>query len=165
MKDKLKGLLIGLTIGSMVTGVTAFAAAGTSIQVLLKKIDLYVDGAKTKSADAFIYKGTTYVPVRPLSESIGKQVSLQDNKLYIGKQPAAAISEEQALILVYQKIKKDADKYHLHMMIDSADDNEYSIHVFENFPDHIATYGWFSVNKTTSKVYKMDMITGENKEL
>ncbi|MWV42127.1 hypothetical protein GRF59_00655 [Paenibacillus sp. HJL G12] len=166
MKDKLKGLLLGLLMGSMATGVTAFAASGTSIQVVWKNISLYMDGTKTKSAEAFIYKGTTYVPIRPVSESIGKDVALQGSDLYIGKQPVTtAISEDKAMELVYQKIKKDADKYHLKMMIDSADDKEYSIHVFEDYPDHIATYGWYSVTKTTAKVYHEDMITGERKEL
>ncbi|MEC0371592.1 hypothetical protein [Paenibacillus chibensis] len=166
MKDKVKGLVLGIVLGSMVTGVTAFAASGTSIQVFWKNINLYMDGTQTKTADVFIYKGTTYVPIRPVSESIGKDVALQGNDLYIGKHPlTTVITEDKAMELVYQKIKKDADKYHLEMMIDSADDKEYSIHVFEDLSDHIATYGWYSVTKTTAKVYQEDMITGEKQEL
>ncbi|WP_408892260.1 hypothetical protein [Paenibacillus taichungensis] len=43
MRDKVKGLLIGITIGSMLTGVTAYAASGTPIKALLQKVNIYVD--------------------------------------------------------------------------------------------------------------------------
>lgn len=45
MKDKVKGIFIGLAIGTLLTGATA-AAAGTNINVVIKKLTMYVDGTK-----------------------------------------------------------------------------------------------------------------------
>lgn len=165
MKDKLKGLIVGIVIGTMLTGATAVASGGTSIKALLQKVNIYVDGAKKTSTDSITYKGTTYVPVRAIGNSMSKQVGLYGSNLYIGKQPAIKITEDQAIDLVYKKIKKDADKYHLHFMIDSDDNNKYTVQVFEDMQDHIATYGWYYVNKTTGKVTKMDIVSGEEVDL
>ncbi|WP_179132258.1 MULTISPECIES: hypothetical protein [Paenibacillus] len=43
LKDKVKGLIIGITIGSMLTGVSAYAAGGTKIKGFLQKVNIYVD--------------------------------------------------------------------------------------------------------------------------
>ncbi|MNJ01102.1 hypothetical protein D3C85_1734260 [compost metagenome] len=50
-------------------------------------------------------------------------------------------------------------------MIDSDDNNKYTVQVFEDMQDHIATYGWYYVNKTTGKVTKMDIVSGEEVDL
>lgn len=162
MKDKVKGIVLGIAIGTMLTGATAFAASGTTnIKVVIQKLGIYVDGTKKTAADAIIYKGTTYVPARSVSNAIGKEIGLVNGGLYIGKQPVIKITEDRAMELVYKKIKSEADKYHLHFMIDGNEDNEYTIRVFEDFPDHIATYGWYYVNKTNGTVSKEDIATGK----
>jgi len=75
MKDKLKGLIIGICIGSMVAG-TAVYASGTSIQVTFSKIKYLFDGiAKTPTGNqGFNYNGTIYVPLRFVADALGKQV-------------------------------------------------------------------------------------------
>lgn len=165
MKDKLKGLLIGITIGSMLTGVSAYAASGTSIKAVMHKINVYVDGSKKTVTNAIIYNGTTYVPARSVSESIGKQVSLQGSNLYIGKQPVVKISEDRAFELLYSKIKKDVDKYSLKIMLETGGGNEYAFRVYEDHDEYIVTFGFYYVNKNTGIVSKMDMLTGEIKNL
>lgn len=166
MKDKLKGLVFGIVIGSMLTGATAFAASGTTnIKVAIQKLGIYVDGTKKSSADAIIYKGTTYVPARSVSNAMGKEIGLVNGGLYIGKQPAVKITEDNAFELVYHKIKKDADKYSLHFMSEGLDGTRYSIRAFEDFPDHIATYGFYYVDMYTGKVTMMDIVTGKEKSL
>lgn len=165
MRDKLKGLVIGIIIGSMLTGVSAYAASGTSIKAVMKKINIYVDGSRKKSANALIYNGTTYAPVRSISDAIGKQVSLQGSDLYIGKQPIVKISEERAFELLYNKIKEEVDKYSLNIMFELGGGNEYIFQVYEDHEDYIVTYGYYYVNRTTGKISKMDMETGEIKVL
>ncbi|WP_127589975.1 stalk domain-containing protein [Paenibacillus lautus] len=166
MKDKLKGLVIGITIGSMLTGVTAYAAGNnTIVRAVVKKVTLYIDGKKTTSTNALIYNGTTYIPARSVSNSIAKQVSLQGNNLYIGKQPKTKITEEHAFELVYNKIKKEADKLSLNFMLQGIENNSFVIRVFEDHDDYIVTYGFYYVNQSTGKISKMDIITGEIKEL
>ncbi|MGM1044780.1 MAG: stalk domain-containing protein [Bacillota bacterium] len=165
MKDKLKGLLIGITIGSMLTGVSAYAASGVSVKAIIQKVNLYVDGSKKTTTNALIYKGTTYVSARSVSDSIGKQVSLQGSNLYIGKQPVVKISEDRAFELLYNKIKKDVDKYSLKIMLEVGGGNEYAFRVYEDHEEYIVTFGFYYVNKTTGKVSKMDTTTGEIKNL
>ncbi|RPK31779.1 stalk domain-containing protein [Paenibacillus xylanexedens] len=157
MKDKLKGLVIGILIGSTITGATAFAATTTPIKAVIQKVSLYVDGTKKSITDAITYKNTTYVPVRSMSNAIGEKVSLKGDNLYIGKQPKAKVSLDDAFDLVYKKIKKDVDKYSLSMMEDGESEGKYVIRVFEDFPDHIATYGWYYVDMNTGAVYWYDL--------
>lgn len=153
MKDKLKGLVVGILIGSTITGATAFAATTTPIKAVIQKVTLYVDGTKKSTTDAITYKNTTYVPVRSMSNAIGEKVSLKGDNLYIGKQPVVKVGLDDAFELVYKKIKKDVDKYNLSMMEDGESEGRYVIRVFENLPDHIATYGWYYVDMNTGAVY------------
>ncbi|WP_167433895.1 stalk domain-containing protein [Paenibacillus silvae] len=158
MKDKLKGLVIGILIGSTITGATTFAATNsTPIKAVIQKLNLYVDGTKKSSVNAITYNNTTYVPVRSMSNAIGSNVSLKGDKLYIGKPPKVNVSLDDAFDLVYKKIKKEVDKYSLSMMEDGESDGRYVIRVFENLPDHIATYGWYHVDKNTGAVYWYDL--------
>lgn len=165
MKDKLKGLLLGIFIGSLITGGSVMAANYTSIKVVIKSMGIYFDGTKKTSAKAIIYNGTTYVPVRSVSDAIGKTVGLVNENLYIGTQPNKQITEDEAIELVFEKIKNDAIKYNLHFMIDGTENNKHVIRVFEDLDDHIATYGWYYVNKSTGKVTKIDIVSGEEVEL
>jgi len=157
MKEKFKGLIIGLAVGSMLTGATAYAANGTSIKALMQQITLYVDGTKKATTNVIYYNNTTYVPARVTSNALGKDISLQGTNLYLGKQPTTKVTEEEAVTLVYKKIKKDADKYKLHFMIDDPVDNYYVIRAYEDMETHIATYGWYYVDRYTGDVYKYDV--------
>ena len=64
------------------------------LQHFYNGIKIYVDGDKItpkdgngKIVDPFIYDGTTYLPVRAVSEALGKQVAWDDksNSVYIGQ--------------------------------------------------------------------------------
>lgn len=163
MRDKIKGIFIGLAISTLLTGATA-AAAGTNINVMIKKLNMYVDGTKKTSANSIVYNGTTYVPIRSTAEAIGKPVSLHDNNLYIGKQPKA-LTEDQAFDTLYKKIKKDADLYQLHFMLEEETSESYSIRAFEDMDTHIATYGFYTVYKYDGKITKLDIASGSEIEI
>lgn len=160
MKDKLKGLVIGILIGSTITGATAFAASGTSINAVIKKVNLYVDGTKKTTANAITYKNTTYVPVRTMSNAIGENVALRDDNLYIGKIPKLTITEKEAVKLVKNKYGYNSSK--LIVEVDNEEDNQYLVHVYEIVIDdektgegHTATYGWYYVDKSSGKISSM----------
>ncbi|WP_336761385.1 stalk domain-containing protein [Paenibacillus sp. USHLN196] len=159
MKDKLKGLVIGILIGSAITGTTAFAATTTPIKAVIQKVSLYVDGTKKSTTDAITYKNTTYVPVRAMSNAIGEKVSLKGDSLYIGKQPKFIVNEDNAYKYVYSKIKKDVDKYKLGMMDEgySEDGKYFVVRVYENHPEYIVTWGYYYVELTSGTVYKYDI--------
>lgn len=90
MKDKLKGLLLGLVLGMLLSGTFVFAA-GTQIEVAFKELKFMVDGVEKEPSDgkAFIYEDRTYVPYRFVSESLGQRVEWDEEKqtIWIGKIP------------------------------------------------------------------------------
>lgn len=153
MKDKVKGLVLGIAIGTMLTGATAFAASETNIKAAIQKLGIYVDGTKKASADAIIYKGTTYVPARSVSNAIGKEIGLVNGGLYIGKQPAIKITEEKAVDLVIDKFDKtEKVNFKVIFMMDSQDDTNYYIGAYEDFPERILIYKRYVVNKKSGSV-------------
>lgn len=160
MKDKVKGLVVGILIGSTITGATAFAASGTSVKAVIQKINLYVDGTKKTTANAITYNNTTYVPVRSMSSALGQNVALRDNNLYIGKIPKLNITEKEAVKLV--KNKYGYNSSYLIVEVDNEVDNQYVVHVYEIVIDdektgegHTATYGWYYVDKSSGKISSM----------
>ncbi|EFM10585.1 peptidyl-prolyl cis-trans isomerase cyclophilin type [Paenibacillus curdlanolyticus YK9] len=76
VKHRLQGLVIGMLVGVLLCAATAYAATGT-ITVEFKKLTFLFDGVEKKPTGdgAFMYKGTTYVPLRFVSESIGKPIT------------------------------------------------------------------------------------------
>lgn len=69
---------------------TGFAeAVENTIKVTMNSIKLVVNG-KTVQSDNFIYDGTTYVPLRQVSEELGAQVSWDDatRMVRIDKEPS-----------------------------------------------------------------------------
>lgn len=81
-------------------------AALTSKKIeVLQGVDIYVDGVEMKPTDAngkpvetFVYNGTTYVPLRAVSQSLGKNVKWDgaSQRVYIGEVPG----EKQYLLTV-----------------------------------------------------------------
>lgn len=79
---------------------TVFASSRSeTIPVSYNNIKVYVDQKLTNLKDAngntvepFIYNGTTYLPVRAVSEALGKEVEWDQNtkSVYVGGKPTAA---------------------------------------------------------------------------
>ncbi|MBD8499205.1 stalk domain-containing protein [Paenibacillus arenosi] len=76
MKDKFKGLVIGLTVGSLITGATAFAASGKMIEVFYCVNDIKINKVSKMPAEdkPFLYNGTTYVPLAFVAKALEQQV-------------------------------------------------------------------------------------------
>lgn len=93
MKDKVKGLVLGLTIGTMITGVSAYAASTAKIEVIYDNLKYMVDGNQKvpSSGQGFIYQGTTYVPLRFAGEATGKEVTWdgKNKTIWFGKKDSA----------------------------------------------------------------------------
>ena len=83
MKKRLQGLVIGVLIGTLLTGAAAYAAVGNkTIEVLYNNIKVYKDNVLCELKDAngtiiepFIYNGTTYMPVRGTASLADMQVT------------------------------------------------------------------------------------------
>ena len=99
MNRKTKGIAIGISIFILVVlmlGSPVLARNfSKTIDIVYKDIKILVDGsliipkdAKGRIVEPFIYEGTTYLPVRAISEALGKQVEWDGatNSIYIGEQ-------------------------------------------------------------------------------
>ena len=99
----LMGVLATLLIINLAT--PALAAAGKMIEVFggikiyIDDVELHPTDAAGNPVDVFVYNGTTYLPVRAVSEALGKPVQWdgKTQSVYIGRHssdtPAAYLSE------------------------------------------------------------------------
>ena len=95
MKKRLQGLIAGMLIGAMLTGGTAIAKQiSETAEVFYNNIKIFIDGGEIVPKDAngntiepFIMNGTTYLPVRAVSNAFGKDVEWDGvtQSVYIGK--------------------------------------------------------------------------------
>lgn len=72
MKDKVKGLVIGLLIGSMLTGVTAFAGTNSKINVVMENVKMMFNGVHKSTTQAIVYNGNLYVPAKTAATTMGQ---------------------------------------------------------------------------------------------
>ncbi|MEA4987580.1 MAG: copper amine oxidase N-terminal domain-containing protein [Anaerovorax sp.] len=99
-KDKIKGFLSGMIVTTLVLGLslTSFAETGTkNISIGYSNIKIYINekltamkDPKGNAVEPFVYNGTTYVPLRAISEALGQEVSWNNStkSIYVGTQPA-----------------------------------------------------------------------------
>ena len=101
MRKQWKGFLAGLLMASLAFGFSNPAMAalvGKTIEVYTG-VDIYIDDVKLDPTDAngnpveaFVYNGTTYLPVRAVGEAVGKIVQWEGktNSVYLGKHDSDA---------------------------------------------------------------------------
>ncbi|MDR1136565.1 MAG: copper amine oxidase N-terminal domain-containing protein [Clostridiales Family XIII bacterium] len=98
-KERLKGIFIGLIAAGLISGAiaTVHASMGTyQVNASYSNIKIYVEGRLVDPRDAngvyvepFIINGTTYLPVRAVSEALGYDVEWdgESRSVYVGKPP------------------------------------------------------------------------------
>lgn len=89
-KDMLKGYVVGALSTLMVAGV-AVPAVAQNIDVM-RGVKIFVDDMQLYGAEGFIYDGTTYLPVRKISEALDKPVAWdgKTKSVYIGKHESSS---------------------------------------------------------------------------
>ncbi|SDN29133.1 Copper amine oxidase N-terminal domain-containing protein [Paenibacillus sp. yr247] len=98
---KWKAGAIGFVCGAVFfSGLTYAATGAVGIDVYFRDIRYYFDGMNKQPASdlqGFIYKNTTYVPLRFMSEALGKPVDWEDatSSIYVGKKPIPKPLPEQ----------------------------------------------------------------------
>lgn len=78
----MKKLIVGLVAG-MLIGTAGMAAAATTqtVQAAFAKFTISIDGQKQNlKSDPLVYKGTTYLPVREVSEMLGYEPVYDNTK-------------------------------------------------------------------------------------
>jgi foldase protein PrsA len=108
MKDKIKGLVVGLSLGSLIAGSIAYASA-SQIDVVFKNLKYMFDGVEKKSSQGqgFIYNNKTYVPLRFVGEALGKEVKWDEKNqtIWIGGKkavPAASKPADSSAVATYK---------------------------------------------------------------
>ncbi len=75
MKKQIKSFILGFAIAMLLLGGSTFASSTEKmIGVMFNLVNIEVNGEKVKT-DNIAYKGTTYLPLRDISEMLGKEVS------------------------------------------------------------------------------------------
>jgi hypothetical protein len=98
----------GIIIGALVFGgAGALASSGSrTLTAVYGDIQIYIDKERItpkdvtgKTVEPFAVDGTTYLPIRAISEAFGKEVSWDGgtSSVYIGEQPEAAPETAQAI--------------------------------------------------------------------
>lgn len=84
-----KGFIIGFMCCAILTASVAYAQDSTQIEVYFNDLKYMIDGVQKKPIvnQGFIYSGTTYVPLRFISEALGKEVSWdgETDTIWVGK--------------------------------------------------------------------------------
>lgn len=115
MMEKFKGLLVGLTIGLSITVIGVSAANGSILKELwYNNIKITLDGKNVTPTDAngnyvepFTIDGTTYLPVRAISNALGINVDWNGNT--------------NTVILSTQSNVTATDKNHIYKTGDTVD--------------------------------------------
>lgn len=89
MKDKTKGLIFGVLIGTMLTGSTVFAGTNTKLSVVLENVKYMFNGVQKQAAQSIVYNGQLYAPVKNIADG------LNENFTYDGKTKTAWIGKKE----------------------------------------------------------------------
>lgn len=114
MKNKVKGLMVGLLIGSLITGTAAFAATGgKKIEAFFNIKDVKVNKVSSMPKDKpFQYNGETYIPTSLLTSALKIPVKYdrKTSVLWIGQtdQPGTAYIGKDLKDMNYQ----EGDSFH-----------------------------------------------------
>lgn len=71
MKDKVKGLVVGVLLGSLLTGATAFAGTNTKISVVMENVKMMFNGVHKSTTQSIVYNGNLYVPAKTAAQTMG----------------------------------------------------------------------------------------------
>lgn len=124
MKKFICGVLIGsictLTVGSIASGIW------DNISVLKNDINVVVNGQNV-TADNFLYNDTTYLPLRAVSEALGKSVRYNEatNTAYIGESEVAQMNNKNEFEGKYDP-KNYADK------LSKLDIHDVNVHLIDS---------------------------------
>lgn len=117
MKDKLKGLGIGIIIGSMVMGTTVFAGSNVKLNAVFENVKYMFDGVEKQSGQSIIYNGQLYVSANSFAKNNGKEFT------YDGKNKTAWVGKKQGSFkylsdIKYARSEKKESKFHFNKWVE-----------------------------------------------
>lgn len=165
-----KSFLGGLIVGSLCFSGIAYASGSQLIEVETNNppLTFYFNGipkSPPHGQQGFLYKNTTYVPLRFLVENLGNNVMYDPDSasLYIGKFPTVKMYSK--LEAVNQVKRKYGHTFLPHYVVEYDHDDEkgnYVIHVYENVvsnfqtgDSYVKSHGWYVVNPYTGDIKEL----------
>lgn len=129
-KEKIKGIIIGLLIGVIVSGSVVFAKNGSQwIEAIYSDIKISINGREITPKDVngnevepFTINGTTYLPVRAISSALDKKVEWNDDTKTVEISDASEVIAD----FNWYEINKNYDPY-----VDLVDDDIQTNVVFQ----------------------------------
>ncbi len=111
MKNKtLRGFILGFLLCALLTGTLAYGSdIYENISVMMGQMNISISGSPVE-IDNMVYNGTTYVPLRRISELFGKVVSYDAPTSSItirDKEEAQMVSKEIAFLVNGQPVRVD----------------------------------------------------------
>ena len=111
LRERIKGILIGILIGVIATGSFAFARSGSQlIEAVYSDVKICVNDKNITPKDAdgnevepFIVNGTTYLPVRAVASALDKKVE------WDGNSKTVKISDASEVVVDFDWYNVDAD--------------------------------------------------------
>jgi len=122
MKDKLKGIFLGMVMGALIVPTVSATIATVNKDLFYNDIKISLNGEMIESKDAsgnkvepFIIEGTTYLPVRAVGNALGLNVEWDEiSKTVLLNDPSKNISttgvviyEKGGIKITYSGIKKE----------------------------------------------------------
>lgn len=106
MKKELKGFIIGVIL---TLSISVLADNWQTISVQPNLINVIVNGEKL-NVDNFLYNGTTYLPIRAVSEALGHNVDYdgETNTAYIGSERAG---DKVSVLVALPKWETEGELY------------------------------------------------------
>ncbi|UQZ34585.1 hypothetical protein C2I18_14275 [Paenibacillus sp. PK3_47] len=120
MKDKLKGLLVGLTIGSLVAGSTVFAGTNVKLNAVLENVKYMFNGVEKQMSQSIIYNGQLYVSASSFSKNSGQDFT------YDGKNKTAWVGKKEGTYkylsdVSYARTDIEGVKFHFNKWANAGD--------------------------------------------
>ncbi|MBP1907654.1 hypothetical protein J2Z32_004334 [Paenibacillus turicensis] len=89
MKDKFKGLILGIMIGTLITGTTVFAGSSMKLDVVLENVKYMFNGVQKQVSKSIIYNGQLYAPVKDIAGGLNETIT------YDGKTKTAWVGKKE----------------------------------------------------------------------
>ena len=155
LKEKLKGFVVGVVLTSLVVGAipTMAEKVTKSAELLYNNIKVVIDGKQADLKDAqgntvepFIIDGTTYLPVRAVSNALNKAVSWDGatQTVYIGKnneinQPSVWLTDLKTFTGEVSNVVNTSGIYGNNLDV-ANDESQYERYVYLGSGDHYNRY-------------------------
>ncbi len=170
-KSSIKGFILGVAVSvavgaMMMSGIAAsiskqITAYYNNIKIVVNGKEVVPKDANGKKVEPFIVDGTTYLPVRAVSQALGQDVSWNDSTktVYIGQSQPSVLLKNMSTVsgkaYTYQNVKDNYGNVHKDCM-DFAGTTSYSLN--KQYKKFTGTIFLTQSNKNINDFYRVQVL-------